>query len=186
MSKFKVGDRVRVVHEYPGGILSGFYDGETGVLISIRPAPRDSFPYMVRFHDKYICSVAEIELIQQPVIVITTDGKTTTATKRLGKQVLCTASAVCSEDDTFDFNTGAELAFQRLREKEMPVPKYYSGKVVCVESRAPWWTVGRVYTVENGCIIDDAGDPNGCQFKSIDSLNAWAPLVRRFIPLVED
>lgn len=152
MSKFKVGDRVRVIHEYPRGILGSVCDGDTGVLISIHPDPHYAFPYMVRFHDEYICSVAEIELIQQPVIVITTDGKTTTATKRLGKKVLGTATARCNPGDKFDFDIGAELAFRRLREKERPVPKEepWPKKLVCAGANryTEDFRIGRVFRVE--------------------------------------
>lgn len=52
-------------------------------------------------------------------IIITTDGITTTA--RLyegGKNLIKTAEAKCSPADTFDFETGAKLAFERLITKE--------------------------------------------------------------------
>ena len=34
-------------------------------------------------------------------------------------------------------------------------PKYYSGKLVCVESNCNWWTAGKVYEVVNGTVFDD-------------------------------
>ena len=34
-------------------------------------------------------------------------------------------------------------------------PKYYSGKVICVESDYRWWTAGKVYEVVNGKVFDD-------------------------------
>lgn len=36
-------------------------------------------------------------------------------------------------------------------------PKRYNGKVVCVKSPYPWWTVGKVYEVVNGKIRDNRG-----------------------------
>lgn len=37
-------------------------------------------------------------------------------------------------------------------------PEYYTGKVVCVKARFPdIWTVGKVYTVENGRVEDNKG-----------------------------
>lgn len=47
-------------------------------------------------------------------IVITTDGKTTTAKMYDGKKFIKSAKAVCSPDDEFDFNLGATIALERL------------------------------------------------------------------------
>ena len=53
-------------------------------------------------------------------IVITHDGKVTTATLYgvMGNKV--TATARCAPEDTFDFNVGAKLAMERLMEKVAP------------------------------------------------------------------
>lgn len=47
-------------------------------------------------------------------IVITSDGKETLARLYDGGKVVKTATAKCSPNDTFDFKTGAMLAFERL------------------------------------------------------------------------
>lgn len=47
-------------------------------------------------------------------IVITADGKTTTAKLYDGKKFVESAKAVCSPDDEFDFNIGATIALERL------------------------------------------------------------------------
>lgn len=47
-------------------------------------------------------------------IVITTDGKTTTAKMYDGKSCIKVSEARCCPSDTFDFQTGAEIAFNRL------------------------------------------------------------------------
>ena len=47
-------------------------------------------------------------------IVITSDGKETLARLYDGKKVVKKATAQCSPNDTFDFKTGAMLAFERL------------------------------------------------------------------------
>lgn len=54
------------------------------------------------------------EKINNQKIVITSDGKETLARLYDGKKVIKTATAQCSPDDTFDFKTGAMLAFERL------------------------------------------------------------------------
>lgn len=58
------------------------------------------------------------DLCRYEKIVITTDGKTTTA-KLIGsnKKTIETATAHCSPNDKFDFLTGAKLAVERLEEK---------------------------------------------------------------------
>ena len=49
-------------------------------------------------------------------VVITTDGKTTTAKMYEGKKRLKTAESKCSPEDTFDFAIGAKLALERVIE----------------------------------------------------------------------
>ncbi|MBR0340781.1 MAG: hypothetical protein IJH64_00750 [Oscillospiraceae bacterium] len=53
-------------------------------------------------------------------IVITTDGKRTTAVLYDGKKRVDEASAVCSDDDEFNFMTGAKIALERLSEEKEP------------------------------------------------------------------
>lgn len=37
-------------------------------------------------------------------------------------------------------------------------PKYLNGRVVCIKTAYPWWTVGKVYDVKDGIITADDGD----------------------------
>ena len=102
----------------------------------------------------------------QPVIVITSDGVTTTATKRLGKKILASATAKCGPRDTYDFDEGARIAFERLcgrdpfpeKQKRPARPETYNGRMVCVRSPYSWWTVGKTYAVVDGRITADDGD----------------------------
>ena len=64
-----------------------------------------------------------------PKVVITTDGKTTTAKMYERKKVLKTAKSQCSPEDTFDFAVGAKLALERVTKKE---PKFKIGQFVRV------------------------------------------------------
>lgn len=68
-----------------------------------------------------------------PKVVITTDGKTTTAKMYEGKKLLKTAESKCSTEDTFDFAVGAKLALERVTEKE---PKFKVGQFVRVIENA--------------------------------------------------
>ena len=200
MSEFKKGDRVRTVRDNP--VL--YYKGDTGKILCHR---KEDDMYLVRFDDKdgilresWLCE-GRIELLKakHPVIVITTDGVTTTATKRLGKKVLGTAYSKCAPADTFDYDTGVGLALARLcgfkiqiHEEEPQPPKKYTHKVVCVESAVNWWTVGKIYDCKNGVLHDDDGsERNRGSIYSIDNLNQmwWGYddcREARFIELAED
>lgn len=102
----------------------------------------------------------------QPVIVITSDGVTTTATRRIGKAIQVTATAKCGPNDSFDFDEGARIAFERLcgrdpfqeKQESTATPEAYNGRMICVESSCPWWIVGKIYEVVDGRITADNGD----------------------------
>lgn len=73
--------------------------------------------------------------------------------------------AKCSPDDQFDLYTGCELALRRAlgaekkEPKEPEKPKYYNGKMVCVENGGfNWWTVGKIYEYKDGVVTTDDGD----------------------------
>nr|DAF00615.1 MAG TPA: hypothetical protein [Caudoviricetes sp.] len=67
-------------------------------------------------------------------------------------------SAVCG-----DFVYGPECC-EEITETEKPAepekPKYYNGKMVCVENGGfnSWWTVGKIYEYKDGIVTADDGD----------------------------
>lgn len=74
-------------------------------------------------------------------------------------------TAKCSPDDQFDLYTGCELALRKAlgaekkEPKEPEKPKYYNGKMVCVENGGfNWWTVGKIYEYKDGIVTADDGD----------------------------
>lgn len=172
--KYKPGDRVIAVdniHEYP--------DGAAGVIVDVfRADPREgNNDYRVKFDlgGDYWGNILCLE--KQPVIVITCDGKTTTATFRAGKQVLKSESVSLYHKDTFDHFTGAEYALKKLFDKPLDEPKLYNGKVVCTKSNSKWWTVGKIYTFENGATVDDNGEikpVTGERFANFREFRSWA------------
>lgn len=196
MSKqqFKVGDRVRILSNF----LALPTKGATGTIIPDKPNTicAASGRYIKLDNPAAGTSVVwvrlyDLELIEPnkpPVIVITSDGKTTTATLRKGKKVIKTATATCSEKDTFDFSEGARVAFERLhgrdpfpREKK---PEYYNGKIVCISSVPPrLFTVGRVYKVVDGRFRADNGDYSR-KYSSVGEINQ--KFGSQFAELVED
>lgn len=104
------------------------------------------------FEPKTVCNT---------VVIYTNGNKVIALDKVTGE----TGVAICSPEDKFDFFTGADLAFERLRGRINPPkergPKYYNGEVVCVKTIADNLTVGKIYKVKNGKFTDDWGRVHG-------------------------
>lgn len=124
MSKFKVGDKVRVVskgrqphnHFRVGDVVRILkLDDDTALCVR-----RDGYPSSL---DQWV-SLREVELVRVPEkIVVTTDGKTTTARLFSGKELAKSATAECSPRDEFDFKIGAGIAVSRLLNTEEEKPE---------------------------------------------------------------
>lgn len=79
-----------------------------------------------------------------------------------------TAEAHCSPADEFDFEAGARLALKRLTKK-----KYWTGKVICIETndiQSRFFTIGKGYQVDNGKLIDNIGPWHDGIMAPIDSV----------------
>ena len=80
-----------------------------------------------------------------PKVVITTDGKTTTAKMYEGKKLLKTAESKCSTEDTFDFAVGAKLALERVTEKE---PNFKIGQFVrVINNDMNYFPIGQIVQI---------------------------------------
>ena len=117
MSKFKVGDKVRIldgskIKNYAGGWTSkmGQYVGKVYKVANVVHLSSDSMNY--RLEDvAYVWDEMGLERCGNETIVIYRKGNEVIALdKRTGKKAI----AKCSPEDTFDFNIGAKLAFERL------------------------------------------------------------------------
>lgn len=117
-AKFKVGDKVIAKRNTPYSITTDGWKGvvtivhDDGYIRVLGDCSGDGFE--VDVEPKYF----DLDTECNQKIVITTDGKTTTARLFDGKNVIKTAEAKCSPDDEFDFNTGASIAFSRLNANE--------------------------------------------------------------------
>lgn len=115
MAKFKIGDHVVSHCDTYGitrsgwtGVVTGFVKG-TEDFMFVRGDAGDGD--MIEFD----VEIDDFDLVfTQDKIVITTDGKTTTATHYDGKHVIRKETARCNPEDKFDFLTGATIAFDRL------------------------------------------------------------------------
>ena len=134
--RYKVGDKVRVRKDLKCGVHYKMEDGKFS----------DSFtPFMEKFRGKIVTIVSDsakymidgdchmwtdemFEPVNDQKIVITSDGTETLARLYDGNKVVKTATAKCSPDDTFDFKTGAMLAFERLMNEVQNPLKFEIGK----------------------------------------------------------
>ena len=196
--KFKIGDRVIIEASNVEGFLGQIFAGVEGVIDGIHPDPNYEYPYWVKsevnrfgVYCKVKCLAKDYKSPKSEKIVITTDGKITAATLYGEMGTKKTATAKCAPEDKFDFFTGAELALRRLLGKEdvgmqkPEKPKYYNGKVVCVKSEFTRdFTVGKVYTFEDGTVKDNRGATRFVGHRITDLTEIKS--VWKFIPFVED
>lgn len=203
MRKCEVGDRVTVVK---GGVFDNgkIQNGMLGTVIEVREKEERAcveFDCNIGGHgnscgskrgkDGHCWWINYCRLLPEPIetkkIVITSDGKETLVRLYEGNKVIEKAVAKCSPDDEYDFEKGAKIAFDRLMGREIKTvaepPKYYNGKVVCVERESPFYpfTFGKIYEFKDGQTVNDNGfTVPTYRIKSLDEFKC------KFIPLVED
>lgn len=134
--RFKVGDKVRVRRDLEAGkryymddkkesdiFMFGMKEflGEIVTIIGL-------FCEMYKIKDsEYVWTDEMFEPVCDNKIVITTDGMETVAKLYDGKKIIKRATAKCSPNDEFNFETGAKIAFERLIEEtlaeEKPIEK---------------------------------------------------------------
>ena len=120
--KFNIGDKVKVLGDSGRaniGYVSGMkrYIGDISEITSFRFYGNHRVCYRLK---NIPCDWDEslLEAVKnENKIVITTDGTTTRAALYDGHKLIKEAKAICSKDDTFDFGTGANIAFERLTAK---------------------------------------------------------------------
>ena len=187
--KYKVGDRVRIVEEKvgTGWNWNGHMDKWLGKTMTINALDGRSYKMAEdrteNAGDGWYWGEHMIEgLADDRKIVITTDGKTTTARLFNGKELVKKAEAKCSPDDKFDFMVGAELAMDRLLDKKpkKPVNPFKVGDFVKIKSNKtlyhgfPVGSVGRVTKADDDgtCEVDGFYDNGirGNQWVEIEEL----------------
>lgn len=121
--KFKIGDRVYATDNCE------FNRNKLGTIVGLWYDMSHPTPYEVKFdHDGRLLWSKIDSLANDEKIVITHDGKTTTATKYCADGSKVIATARCAPEDTFDFNIGAEIAMGRLVDK-LAYAKHYVVRV---------------------------------------------------------
>ena len=199
--KYKVGDRVLATDN-----IEFYTEPSPGTVID---AKEWGCNYLVRYDGSGADLWSNVHSLikpKYPVIVITTDGKTTTAVKRLGKEILGKATSVCHDDDEFDYDIGAAVAFARLVGADhiatgaaAIAPKHETRKVVCAvttgEIAQKYYTRGKIYTVTNisGDVWRITPDHGALDHFTVlkdygSFIITWDSVrsVAEFVPLVED
>ena len=115
-AKYHIGQKIRLKET-----LGSYVKGDIAEITRV-DEDDDNMPVMIRLKngDHAWIKASRFEVVEPkyPVIVITTDGKETKARLIDGKKTVRQATAKCSDKDTFDFETGAKIAFDRLIGRE--------------------------------------------------------------------
>lgn len=133
-------------------------------------------------------SVREFLNEQEKIIIYRDDRKVIALDKRTGEK----AEARCNPSGTFDFNIGAQIAFDRLipdKKAATPEPRGFTGKAVYIggnPAHDQCFTIGKIYKFADGKVKDNDGDLRPCygdisqKFGVTHDLNNW-----HFLPIVE-
>ena len=121
----------------------------------------------------------------KPIVIYQSDNTVIAEDKSTGKKGI----AKCSPEDTFDFTTGAKIAFDRLVGRETPKKEeYYNGKVVCIynNGNSNCYTLGKIYQFKDGILTGDSGVKYPIAFKPVKSFDEWSAWsTAKFIEVVE-
>ena len=110
--KFNIGDRVQSILTKRRGTVRGI----SGCLVAVELDDQTSGVPIPKFGiaNGLFLMEEDYEKISTNKILITSDGKTTLARLYDGEKVTRSAETKCSPTDTYDFATGANLAYDRL------------------------------------------------------------------------
>ena len=122
--KFKVGDRVVGKKNSPYAITGSGWNGVVVGVLSGGDLLIEGYPVHVHASSFTVdpAYFDKVDPYSDRKIIVTAEGKTTTARLYNGKVLEKSAEAKCSPDDRFDFNVGAGLAIDRLLGREAPKP----------------------------------------------------------------
>ncbi|MBQ0009121.1 MAG: hypothetical protein KBS97_02480 [Firmicutes bacterium] len=185
--RFKVGDKVVCVSNIDSIFFKSNTDilGKTGIVKGL-----DGFAIQVEF-DEFIdghtcsglakdghgwnCSYDMLKVVKpknQCIVIYRKENQVIALDKSTGKK----AVAKCSQQDEFDFEAGAKIAFDRLVGRPSAKTKpAYNGRFVVVNTKSTYLTVGKIYEVVDGCFNDDEGCnyPLDIQITSFEDLKEY-------------
>lgn len=152
--EFKAGDKVRV-KVFSKRPMYWNWDGRMDHLMGQVVKIDEAFGGSVLIYyevekRKWMIHLEDVEQVKSECIVIFRKGNQVTA---LDKATGEKGVARCCPEDTFDFKTGAKLAFERLMQcpNKSDETKYYSGKIIFTKGDR-YFKTGHIYNVVNGQI----------------------------------
>lgn len=179
MTKFKVGDRVKIVrNDYMkceigdiGTIMA--YNSGVGYAVEFdtpRPSYHSCLGLTTPGHGLWALK-ENIELIEpscplkdKPTrefkLIITSSGDTTTAKLIHGKDVAKEATVTRYNKDEYSEKAAVEAVTKKIFGEDEKKEELFNGKVVCLMDLTyiPKYTKGRVYEFVNGNCKDDCGN----------------------------
>ena len=172
--KFKIGDTVEIldgskIENYTWGWTSEMADfiGKTGEITNINNTYMDGrVGYVLNIDRFYMWDERCLKFAKpenESIVIYRKNNTVVALDKRTGERAI----ARCNPIDTFDFNIGAKIAFNRLMGIDEPIDEpiekpLYNGRVVCVDNKDKFgsklqYTVGKIYEFKNGQLTTDAG-----------------------------
>lgn len=177
MSKFKVGDIVKVVGRV--GIMNMFPTGTVGKVLEAdgNPLVQSLYPIWCNERSVQYVSDCDLELVSSASksskadmmpskpkwkIVIVPDGDKTSAQFYDGGKCAMTASVRRYHKDSYDVFTAADEAVKKLFGKQDKLEpensKGYTGKAMYIsDSEYDHFIKGRIYDFVDGIVADDDG-----------------------------
>ena len=175
MSKFKVGDIVKVVGRV--GIMNMFPTGTVGKVLEAdgKPLVQSLYPIWRNERSVQYVSDCDLELISNSKarsnkslwkVVISSAGDETTARFYEDGKCPMTATVRRYHKDKYDTFTAADEAVKKLfgkqdkpiEQTEPEKPKGYTGKAMCfTDLHFQHFTKGKIYDFVDGNVVDDDG-----------------------------
>lgn len=175
MSKFKVGDIVKVVGRV--GIMNMFPTGTVGKVLEAdgKPLVQSLYPIWCNERSVQYVSDCDLELISNSKarsnkslwkVVISSAGDETTARFYEDGKCPMTATVRRYHKDKYDTFIAADEAVKKLfgkqdkpiEQTELEKPKGYTGKAMCfTDLHFQPFTKGKIYDFVDGNVVDDDG-----------------------------
>lgn len=190
--EFKVGDRVRIKigaarMGFPQTAYMSRFEGNTGVVISLGVHSDtcgvriDGIPDKKWWWQARALEPVTEANIPKPTwrIIIEGDENTSRAKYIVGKTVVKEASAKRYHKDKHDPAMAAAVLVNKMfpDEKEPEKPKYFTGRVVCVECpEGIRLTVGKIYEINDGRMECDQ------KFVEIEKITSVKDLISKCKP----
>lgn len=169
----KIGDVGRVVTDYEPG-----YGYQVKFDSPIEFKHMYNTPYYKPQQNIVVMTDSQLELIKrkndEKIIIYRDDNQVIALDKATGKKGI----RKCNPADTFDFNIGAKLAFERLTAN-------VTFKMLCIESDNYFVTKGKTYEFVNGVTTYDTGRES-CKYKNFAEYVRFNPGIERFVIELKD